>query len=107
MPEKALSALLADSRGEPIEHERRMVHEIYRCDAHPGDVLRVRFVRSTSAVRQGLSLSIKKGQLSVEGQSMKHLVLWTDTAPEMVEVVCERAKAGAVLQAWTTGTRMG
>lgn len=52
-------------------------------------------------------MSIKKGQLTVDGQTMNRLVLWTDTAPEVVQVVCRPPKAGAVLRAWNNWDRNG
>jgi hypothetical protein len=107
MPDNSLSGRLAESKGEPIEYEGQTVHGIYRWDVHPGDVLRVSFQHATSEVRQGLNVAIKEGQLSVEGQRIKRLVLWADTAPKAVDVVCQPPKSGALLQAWNCWDRYG
>src|SRR5256885_16447680 len=97
MPDKSLSERLAESKGAPIDYHGKTVHGIFRWEVHPGDILRVSFLRASSAVRQGINVSIKQGQIFVDGQSMKHLVLWMDTAPKIVEVICQPPRSGAPL----------
>ena len=107
MTGKTLNERLAESKGEPFEYEGLTVHGIYRCEVHPDDTLQVRFVRWNAMIRQGLQLKINRGRLLVNGQSSKSGVLWMDTAPEVVEIVCQPPKAGATLSLWNTWERDG
>jgi hypothetical protein len=52
----------------------------------PGSSLTVRFVRHHPDVPQGLNLSTNHGKFVVEGERNADVVLWTDTAPEIVEL---------------------
>jgi len=107
MAEKSLSERLAESKGQPIEYEGRAVHASYHREVHSGDVLFVRFIKSAGEARQGLSISLKKGALRVNEQSLRDVVLWKDTAPELVEIVCQTPKQGAVLSVWNAWDRSG
>src|SRR2546425_11273582 len=97
MTEKLLSARLADSRGQPFDYEGHTVRGSYQIEVHPGDVVVVHFVKFTTAVRQAIRMSLKKGTLFGHGQDVKELILWTDTAPETVQIVCYPPTKGATL----------
>jgi len=107
MTGKTLNERLADSKGEPFEYEGLTVHGVYRRDVHQDDLLQVRFVRRTPTIRQGLQLKTNRGQLLVNGQSLKSGVLWMDTAPEVVEIVCHPPRPGATLSIWNVWEREG
>ena len=107
MTGKTLNERLAESKGEPFEYEGVTVHGIYRCEVHPDDIVQVRFVRRTPTIRQGLQLKINRGRLLVNGQSSKSGVLWMDTAPGVVEIVCNPPRRGATLSVWNAWERDG
>jgi len=107
MKGKTLNERLAESKGAPFEYEGVTVHGIYRREVHPGDVLQVRFVRRKPTIREGLQLKIERGKLLVNGESLKSGVLWMDTAPEVVEIVCQPPRSGATLSLWNAWERDG
>jgi hypothetical protein len=52
----------------------------------PGGVLRVTFERYQTSVPQGINLSTKKGKFEAAGERSADIVLWVDTAPEVVDL---------------------
>src|SRR5256886_11565124 len=107
MTGKTLNERLAESKGEPFEYGGFTVHGVHRCEVHSDDLLQVRFVRRTPTIRQGLQLKINRGRLVVNGRSSKSGVLWMDTAPELVEIVCQPPRTGATLSMWNVWERDG
>lgn len=45
-------------------------------------------------------MAINKGRLFVNNQEAKHIILWVDTAPSDVEIVCKAPRTGAVIRIW-------
>ncbi|HSC14144.1 MAG TPA: hypothetical protein VLI71_03465 [Gammaproteobacteria bacterium] len=45
-------------------------------------------------------MKLDKGTLLVNGESLKDVVLWMDTAPDRVELVCNVKPTGAELRVW-------
>lgn len=78
----------AQSQGQPIEVEGHAVHALYRRKADRGLVIRIRWCQRVDEPVQGVSVSLKGGTLQVADSKAKHIVLWTDTAPEEVALKC-------------------
>lgn len=90
------------SRGKPITYKGQLVHAIYELPVTRSQRLRIRFRSARPQPRQGLRLVITKGTLDINGQQLKDVVLWADTAPEVVEVHTLPPKAGGSLKMWNT-----
>ena len=96
-----LAERFAKSQGQPQEVDGVLVENIYRRSVSNGQVVRVRRVQATTAPTQGLRLKLDKGSVVVGGRKHKDVVLWADTAPTDVEVVCDAGEASsAQLRAW-------
>src|SRR5438445_13408263 len=102
MTETSFSKRFAASKGDSIEYQGKTVFGIYRRKVHKDDVIRVHFIRSNVAVREGLSVSITKGALVVNGQRLRDSILWMDTTPAGLEVVCQPTKSVAKLPVWNS-----
>ena len=107
MTETSFSKRFAASKGEPIEYQGKTVSGIYRRMVHPDDLVQVHFVRSNPTVREGLSISIKKGMLVVNGQPIRDSIIWTDTAPAQFDILCKPPKSGAMLHIWNAWDQNG
>lgn len=90
------------SRGKPIEYKGQTVHAIYELAISRGQRLTIWFRSVRPQPRQGLRLVINKGTLDINGEQLKDVVLWTDTAPEIVEVHALPPRSGGTLKIWNT-----
>ena len=98
----------AESGFEPVEVNGDLVHAMYRFDVERGDRIRIEWLRAESPRVQGLSLRLRVpgvpgrrgegGLLRVEGVEAPTIVLWMDTAPQVVEAECVDLKPRAELQ---------
>jgi hypothetical protein len=78
----------SQSKGKPIEHDGRLVQTVYRRSAKNGLKILLQWVGAIESPRQGISISIKGGWISVAGTKAKDVVLWRDTAPQEVTIEC-------------------
>ena len=82
---------------EGVEVRRRLVLPA----VPPGSALTVRFDRYRRDVAQGVVLSIKRGKFVVRSERSADMVLWSDTAPAVVELaMTHRVPADVIL--WNT-----
>jgi hypothetical protein len=96
-----LSERFAKSEGRPLEVNGVLVESIYRRSVSQGQAVRIRRVQATAMPVQGLRLKVDKGSVVINGRKHKDVILWADTAPDNVEVVCETGKAStAELRVW-------
>jgi hypothetical protein len=79
----------ARAGGQPIQAAGHSVQMVYRRKVRDGLTLRVRWERRIEIPVQGISVSVKGGQVRVAGVRAKDIVLWADTAPEEVTLQCE------------------
>jgi len=93
---------LAESEGRPVEYQGSTVNAMWRAFVRRGDLVRIRFLSSTPSPRQGLRLSMKGGVLEVGDQRLKEIVLWSDTAPGLVEFACKPPRNGSWMHVWNT-----
>jgi hypothetical protein len=96
-----LAERFARSQGQPQEVNGVVVQNIYRRIVSQGAVVRVRRVQATASPTQGLRIKVNKGSVLINGQKHKEVVLWADSAPASLEIVCDTGKApSAELRAW-------
>jgi hypothetical protein len=98
----------ADNGFSPIEYDGMTVHPMFRTPIAVGDRWRVRWLDAGSPRAQGLALRVRlpdvsgrrgeAGRLNVAGESSPSIHLWMDTAPPVIEVLCEEAAEGAELR---------
>jgi hypothetical protein len=94
-----LSERFAQSKGQPIVVDGHTVHAIYRRRAHAGLTVRIHWVKWAPGLVQGVSVSIEGGTLRIDDTTSKHMVLWTDTAPDEIVLKCE-GKGAQELSLW-------
>lgn len=90
-----------------IKYDGLTVHPMFRSPVAPGDRWRLTWLEAASPRVQGLTLRVRlpdvpgrrgeAGRLKVADAASASIVLWTDTAPAVVEVLCEEAVEGAEL----------
>ena len=78
--------------GAPQEVEGVLVHGMYRRSVADGARVRLRRRHAIATPVQGIRLKLDKGKLVVNGQDLGDVVLWADTAPEDVELICKTGK---------------
>jgi len=98
----------AESGFEPIERDGAVVHPMYRRRLRAGDLVRITWLSAASPRVQGLSLRLRLpgksgrkgegGRLRVADAESPTIVLWMDTAPQVVDVECVEIADGAELQ---------
>jgi hypothetical protein len=95
---EALADLFAAARSPTIEWDGATVHAMWEVDPAPTE-LAIEFRGATALPVQGLAVKLEGGVLRANGVEAKHLTLWQDTAPPVVDVVV--AKRGkAKLRIW-------
>ena len=98
---KTLGERFEESGGKPLDVGGALVHSIYRHQIMNGQMLRVRWVSAVAQPVQGLRMKLAKGRLLINGQKNQDVVLWADTSPPEVEVVCHSGSlAGTQLRVW-------
>lgn len=98
--EMTLAKRFARTRGAPQTVDGIVVHNIYRRDVSSGTRICVRRASVTDGAVQGLCLKVANGFLIVNGQRQEDIVLWSDTAPSNVEVICEPRGSLGEFRAW-------
>ncbi|MCE9637678.1 MAG: hypothetical protein K8T90_18415 [Planctomycetes bacterium] len=81
MTRKTFGELYAATRGGPIRYEGHDVHPAYEITTSAPIALDVGFVRASPTVRQALRVAVDGGTILVNGQQLRDVILWTDTAP--------------------------
>jgi hypothetical protein len=98
--EPSLGELFRRSRGAPIEYRGRRVQAIFEHPLESEDIIHIQ-LQSLRERPQGVCIKIVIGTLLVNAQRLNETVLWTDTAPASVRLVCQ-PKGKAVLKIWNT-----
>lgn len=99
---ETFGTLFQESRGVPVNVDGKLIHAWFGYDLGNASALRIQRICHDPAVAQGLRVKAAAGDLlTVNGQSLRDFVLWTDTSP--VEVRIEAA-TGAVqpIKLWNT-----
>lgn len=87
------------SRGAPLQRENDVIVPMYRRRVDPGTKFTMTWIRAISTKFQAIVLSLHRGSLTMNGEAVKKPILWRDTAPDSVSVVCN-TKGEAELHVW-------
>jgi uncharacterized protein len=85
------------SQGKPIVRDGRTIHWTCYVPVRKGDVVRFRFRTFVREPVQGLAIDCDHCKGQIIGKPAKKYELWTDTAPEVVDVRIVEARANAAL----------
>lgn len=85
--EMNLSERFAAAHGKAVEVRGRMAVQMARIPCRNGDAFRIRLSNPLGRLGQGVSLSLREGHMTVNDRDSRDVVLWTQTAPESVDVV--------------------
>ncbi|WP_053732641.1 hypothetical protein [Nocardia sp. NRRL S-836] len=101
---KKLGELFAEGRGAPLDVAGQRVTMTYELpDPADGQTLRIAFTGARRDRREGLVVKARGGVLEVNGQRLAEVVLWTDTAPPLVELTVRRSgRGGLLVRMWNT-----
>jgi hypothetical protein len=104
----SMMSRFVESGFQPVEFEGEIVHPMYTVDINERDHVRVTWIDANSPRVQGLTLRLRipgrmgrKGEgglLRVGDAESPSIILWMDTAPEVVDAECIERADGAVLQ---------
>ena len=98
MQAQTFSDRFIESQGQPILHDGQEVHLAFSLPVESGTTIQLRWITSAPSPVQGIRVIGKNCELEAVGQRSKQFVLWNDTAPEVTQIVCVRAKAGSNLR---------
>lgn len=76
------------NNGKPVVVDGQHVVMLFRQMVEAGQVVRIRWIKKLDAPVQGISLRAKGGTLRVSDTNASDIVLWGDTSPGEVELVC-------------------
>jgi len=88
------------SKGQPVKYENKLVHAMYTRNCILTGAIRIRFKSATKAAPQALCVKARKGALEINKIATRDIaVLWTDTAPNVVDVIY-RFKGKGEIRFW-------
>lgn len=90
------------TRGQPFRWNGAEYRMNFQLPTGAHSALFVRFVQSRSEWRQGIRLDCNH-LLAVSGTKSRAIVLWHDTAPSEVEVICPTNEIVRVRNVWDVG----
>jgi hypothetical protein len=93
----ALMDLFVANRGEPIQHDGQELYWTYYVRVQDKDKVEIRFRDFVPYPVQGLAVNCDGCVGTINGMKAKKFQLWTDTAPEVIEISISRAKHEATL----------
>ena len=100
MAEK-LADVFQQAQAPSITWEGRVVHSMFELPPARHDAtLRVTFESTTKDRPEGLRLKVRGGAAQIDGQDLDDVVLWSDSAPPVVDVPIRADERGAVLRVW-------
>jgi hypothetical protein len=99
--EPTLGERFRRSSSAQLEVNGRTVHALFERRLGGPEVVRLE-LRSSRPRPEGVCLKIVGGNLLINEQRLREAVLWTETAPGCVRIVCQPKETGAVLKVWNT-----
>ena len=100
MPEK-LSDLFERAQSAIVTWRGQVVHSMFELPAVPsGTRLRITFDVLNPARPEGLRLKVRGGTLRIADQDLVDVVLWSDSAPRVVEALLQAKRSSANLRFW-------
>jgi hypothetical protein len=97
---KTFGEQFRESKGKPINYDGALVEMGYQREVARGTRVRVEFISANELIPQGITIKLDNGTVVVNGQEAKQMVLWRNTAPDVVDVELRPAKQIAVFKAW-------
>ncbi len=97
------SEMFIQSKGQPIEYQGRLIQMIDSGTMPPHSILRITFESVDGSFKQGIRVKSNNG-LSADGKNLKNIILWADTAPEVVDLVSgNRTTEWKIWNCWDHG----
>jgi hypothetical protein len=100
MARKTFGELFAEGRGGPIRFHGTEVHAIHEVPVALPTELALHFMSANPAARQALRIAVDGGHAVVNGQQLREVVLWADTAPPSVRIEVVPTGGRAVVKMW-------
>jgi hypothetical protein len=97
---RTISDILMAERRQPIEYDGRSVYGRFPLEVQEKQRLVLRLQFNRPDLRQAVSVKIEKGTIELDEQQMKGVMLWCDTAPPEVELVCHPGKRIETATLW-------
>ena len=82
------------SGGAPVEWGNQLVHMYEVLELRASTAMRIEFLELSPARPQALRLKTRGGRLELNGQLLDDIVLWSDSAPEVVVATAHPDKSG-------------
>lgn len=96
-----LSERFMETDAKSIDVDGRAVVQMYEREVTDGTTVDVEFRRTAGDRVQGLNLSVTDGSLEVNEERIRDVVLYTDTAPRHVRLICRTGRP-VTLQVWNS-----
>jgi hypothetical protein len=98
---KTLGERFMESKGEPLDVDGQTVIAMYQRTVNQGQRVSFRAKVGVTAPVQGVCLKLSKGLIRINRQDLKDVVLWLDTAPELLEFSCHpKGRLPVDLKVW-------
>jgi hypothetical protein len=102
---ETLGELFSRAKGAPIQVDGITIHAIYRRYVVANQLVRVRWRRYIETPVQGVRLKLHTGRsLTMNGRRLKDVVLWSDTSPPEVELLCDEEGELRIWNCWRDST---
>ena len=96
-----LSERFMETDAKSIDVDGRPVVQMYEREVTDGTTVDVEFERTAGDRVQGLNLSLTDGVLEVNEERIRDVVLYTDTAPRHVPLICH-TEGPVTAQVWNS-----
>ncbi|GFO55464.1 hypothetical protein GMSM_24710 [Geomonas sp. Red276] len=96
---KTLSEKFIEAKGQSIEYDGHCLIPILKLKVTDNSVLSIKRVSHKQTVEQGMRIKIDHGDLVLEENTYKDVVIWADHSPEEVTLVC-KAKKKTIVKIW-------
>jgi hypothetical protein len=95
-----LSALFQKSKGQSISLDGRVVEPIFtRQINETNQKIRIRRISSSGNTKSGVRLKVSSGEIQINGENFKEIILWAETSPDDLELTIV-SKKGCELKVW-------
>jgi len=95
-----LAEIFMKSKGAPIDVDGVTVVNMYRKNVVDGQKLSIRFDAFKGIPEHGIRIKLQNGLIGVNGQKLKEVVVWVNTAPSNFEIICFPKDINGELRIW-------
>ncbi|HDM8034406.1 TPA: hypothetical protein P0E06_001809 [Vibrio fluvialis clinical-1] len=114
---KTLAEQFQASMGQPVRVGDKDVLPIFTELITNKTLINLRWIETNSSVKQGVQIKLDKGSMDINGEKLSNVVLWEDTSPTEVSLLCTPKKSSklkiwnvweidGVVQAWVGNSGM-